>query len=96
VPVDTMTPIKASGYNDTNQGPVIPPNDETAFCSILQFPKDQANLVKLELVNLVLEIGAPRHLFHKIAQWAARANSCCHIFKPDECPHYKTYLKDLP
>jgi hypothetical protein len=38
-------------------------------------------------VNLVLEIGAPLHLFHKIAQWATRANSCGHIFKPDNCPH---------
>jgi hypothetical protein len=56
---------------------------------------DQANLVKLELVNLVLEIGAPLQSFHKIAQWAARANSCGHIFKPDDCPHYKTYPKDL-
>jgi hypothetical protein len=87
--------IGASGSVDTNPGPVIPPNDETAFSSTLQFPKDQANLVKLELVNLVLEIGAPLHLFHKIAQWAARANSCGHIFKLDDCPHYKTYLKDL-
>jgi hypothetical protein len=34
-------------------------------------------------------------LFHKIAQWATRANSCGHIFKPDDCLHYKTYLKDL-
>jgi hypothetical protein len=37
-----------------------------------QFPKDQAHLVKLELVNLVLEIGAPLHAFHKIAQWLGR------------------------
>jgi hypothetical protein len=83
------------GSINTNPGPAIPPNDETAFSHTPQFPKDQANLVKLELVNLVLEIGAPLHLFHKIAQWAARANSCGHIFKPDDCPHYKTYLKDL-
>jgi hypothetical protein len=68
------------------QHPALPP----------QFPKDQANLKKkIELVNLVLEIGAPLHLFHKIAQWATRANSCGHIFKPDDCPHYKTYLKGL-
>ena len=87
--------VGASGSNDTNPGPVIPPNDETAFSSTPQFPKDQADLVKLELVNLVLEIGAPLHSFHKIAQWAARANSCGHIFKPDDCLHYKTYLKDL-
>jgi hypothetical protein len=46
-------------------------------------------------VNLVLEISAPLHSFHKIAQWAATANACGHIFKPDDCPHYKTYLKDL-
>jgi hypothetical protein len=46
-------------------------------------------------VNLILEIGAPLHSFHKIAQWATRANSCGHIFKPDDCPHYKTYLKDF-
>jgi hypothetical protein len=83
------------GSVDTNPGPAIPPNDETAFSSTPQFPKDQANLVKLELVNLVLEIGAPLHLFQKIAKWAARANSCGHIFKPNDCPHYKTYLKDL-
>jgi hypothetical protein len=82
-----------SGSVDTNPGPAIPPNDETAFSSTPQFPKDQVNLVKLELVNLVLEIGAPLHSFHKIAQWAARANSCGHIFKPNDCPHYKTYLK---
>jgi hypothetical protein len=87
--------IGASGSINTNSGPVIPPNDETAFSSTPQFPKDQANLVKLELVNLVLEIGAPLHSFQEIAQWAARANSCGHIFKPDDCPHYKTYLKDL-
>jgi hypothetical protein len=78
--------VGTSGSIDTNPGPVIP-NDETAFSSTPQFPKDQANLVKLELVNLVLEIGAPLHLFHKIAQWATRANSCGHIFKPDNCPH---------
>jgi hypothetical protein len=48
--------IGASGSDDTNPSPVLPPNDETAFCSTLQFPKDQADLVKLELVNLVLEI----------------------------------------
>jgi hypothetical protein len=53
--------IGASGSINTNSGPVIPPNDETAFSSTPQFPKDQANLVKLELVNLVLEIGAPLH-----------------------------------
>jgi hypothetical protein len=76
----------ASGSIDTNPGPVIPLSDETAFSSTPQFPKDQANLVKLELVNLVLEIGAPLHAFHKIAQWATRANSCGHIFKPDNCP----------
>jgi hypothetical protein len=29
--------IGASGLDDTNPGPVIPPNDETAFCSTLQF-----------------------------------------------------------
>jgi hypothetical protein len=87
--------IGTSGSVDTNPGPVIPLNDETAFSSTPQFPKDQADLVKLELVNLVLEIGAPLHSFHKIAQWAARANSCGHIFKPNDCPHYKTYLKDL-
>jgi hypothetical protein len=46
-------------------------------------------------VNLVLEIGAPLHLFHKIAQWATRANSCGHIFKHNNCPHCKTYLNDL-
>jgi hypothetical protein len=85
----------SSGSIDTNPGPVIPLNDETAFSSTPQFPKDQADLVKLELVNLVLEIGAPLHSFHKTAQWAARANACGHIFKPDDCPHYKTYLKDL-
>jgi hypothetical protein len=85
----------SSGSVDTNPGPVIPLNDETAFRSTPQFPKDQANLVKLELVNLVLEIGAPLHSFHKIAQWAARANACGHIFKPNDCPHYKTNLKDL-
>jgi hypothetical protein len=67
------------GSVDTNPGPAIPPNDETAFSSTPQFPKDQANLVKLELVNLVLEIVAPLHSFHKIAQWATRANSCSHI-----------------
>jgi hypothetical protein len=78
-PVDPSTPA--------NPGPVIPPNDETAFSSTPQFPKVQADLVNLELVNLVLEIGAPLHVFHKIAQ--------CHIFKPDDCSHYKTYLKDL-
>jgi hypothetical protein len=83
--------VGASGSIDTNPGPVIPLNAETAFSSTSQFPKDQANLVKLELVNLVLEIGAPLHLFHKIAQWAARANSCDHICKPNDCPHYKTY-----
>jgi hypothetical protein len=48
----------SSGSIDTNPGPVIPLNDETAFSSTPQFPKDQADLVKLELVNLVLEIGA--------------------------------------
>jgi hypothetical protein len=85
----------SSGSIDTNPSPVIPLNDETAFSSTPQFPKDQADLVKLELVNLVLEIGAPLHLFHKIAQLAARANACGHIFKPNNCPHYKTYLKDL-
>jgi hypothetical protein len=68
--------VGASGSDDMNPGPVIPPNDETVFCSTLQFLNNQANLVKLELLNLVLEIGAPLHLFHKIAQWAARANSC--------------------
>jgi hypothetical protein len=47
-------------------------DDETAFSSTPQFSKDQADLVKLELVNLLLEIGAPLHSFHKIAQWAAR------------------------
>jgi hypothetical protein len=82
-----------SGSVDTKPGPAIPPNDETVFSSTPQFPKDQANLVKFELVNLVLEIGAPLHSFNKIAQWAARANSCGHIFKPNDCPHYKTYLK---
>ncbi len=87
--------VGASGSDDANPGPVILPNDKTPFNSTPQFPKDKANLVKLELVNLVLEIGAPLHSFHKIAQWAARANSCSHIFKPDDCPHYKTYLKDL-
>jgi hypothetical protein len=46
--------VGASGSVDTNQGPVIPLNDETAFSSTPQFPNDQANLVKLELVNLVL------------------------------------------
>jgi hypothetical protein len=71
--------IGTSGSINTNPGPVIPPNDETAFSSTPQFPKDQADLVKVELVNLVLEIGAPLHSFHKIAQWAARANSCGHI-----------------
>jgi hypothetical protein len=87
--------VGASGSDDANPGPVILPNDKTPFSFTPQFPKDKANLVKLELVNLVLEIGAPLHSFHKIAQWAARANSCSHIFKPDDCPHYKTYLKDL-
>jgi hypothetical protein len=87
--------VGTSGSIDTNPGPVIPLNDEAAFSSTPQFPKDQANIVKLELVNLVLEIGAPLHSFHKIAQWAAKANSCGHIFKPDNCPHYITYLKDL-
>jgi hypothetical protein len=76
------------GSIDTNPGPTIPPNDETAFSSTPQSPKDQANLVKLKLVNLVLEIGAPLHWFHKIAQWAARENSCGHIFKPDDCHYY--------
>ncbi len=83
------------GSVNTNPGPAIPPNDETAFSSTPQFSKDQANLVKLEVVSLVLEIGAPLHSFHKIAQGAGRANSCGHIFKPNDCPHYKTYLKDL-
>jgi hypothetical protein len=63
------------GSINTNPGPAIPPNDETAFSSTPQFSKDQANLVKLELVNLVLEIGAPLHSFHKISQWAARAQT---------------------
>jgi hypothetical protein len=36
--------IGASESDDTNPGPVMPPNDETAFCFILQFPKDQANM----------------------------------------------------
>jgi hypothetical protein len=76
----------ASGSVDTNPGPVLPLSDETTFSSTSQFPKDQANLVKLELVNLVLEFDAPLHSFHKIAQWATRANSCGHIFKPDDCP----------
>jgi hypothetical protein len=87
--------VGASGSIDTNPGTVIPPNDETAFSSTPQFPKDQASLVKLELMNLVIEIDAPLHSLHKIAQWATRANSCSHIFKPDDCTHYKTYLKDL-
>jgi hypothetical protein len=87
--------IGTSGSTDANPGPVIPPNDETAFSSTPQFPKDKADLVKLKLVNLVLEIGALLHLFHKIAQWAARANYCGHIFKPDDSPYYKTSLKDL-
>jgi hypothetical protein len=78
--------VGASGPIDTNPGPVIPPNDETAFSSTPQFPKDQADLVKLELVNLVLEIADPLHSFHKIAQWATRANSCGHIFKPTTAP----------
>jgi hypothetical protein len=39
-------------------------DDETAFSSTPQFSKDQADLVKLELVNLLLEIGAPLHSFH--------------------------------
>ncbi len=75
-----MTPIQAL--------PFLPP----------QFPKDQANLVKLELVNLVLEIGAPLHSFHKIGcpmGHQGKLYSCGHIFKPDDCPHYKTYLKNL-
>jgi hypothetical protein len=46
--------VGACGSIDTNPGPVIPLNDETAFSSTPQFPKDRANLVKLELVNLVL------------------------------------------
>jgi hypothetical protein len=83
--------VGTSGSNDANPGPVIPRNDETAFSSTPQFPKAKANLVKPELVNLVLEIGAPLHSFHKIAQWAARANSCGHIFKPNDCLHDKTY-----
>jgi hypothetical protein len=58
--------IGASGSDDANPGPVILPNDETAFSSTPQFPKDKADLVKLELVNLVLEIGAPLHSFNKI------------------------------
>jgi hypothetical protein len=87
--------VGTSGSNDANPRHVIPPNDETAFSSTPQFPFNQANLVKLELANLVLEIGAALHSFHKIAQWATRANSCSYIFKPNDCPYYKTYLKDL-
>ncbi len=68
-----------SGSVDPNPGPAIPPNDETAFSSTPQFPKDQANLVKLELA-----MGHQGKLY-----------SCGHIFKPDDCPHYKTYLKNL-
>ncbi len=60
--------VGASGSIDTNPGPAIPPNDKTAFSFTPHFPKDQADLVKLELVYLVLEIGAPLHSFHKIAQ----------------------------
>jgi hypothetical protein len=86
-----MTLVGASGSNDANPGPVILPNDKTAFSFTPQFPKDKANLVKLELVNRVVEIAAPLHLFHKIAQWATRANSRGHIFKPEDCPHYQTY-----
>jgi hypothetical protein len=81
--------IGASGSVDTNPGPVILPNDETAFSSTPRCPKDQADLVKLELVNLVLEIGAPLHLFHKIAQWAARAtraNTCITYSNPMTAP----------
>jgi hypothetical protein len=55
-----------SGSDDANPGPVILPNDEAAFSSTPQFLKDKVDLVKLELVNLVLEIGAPLHLFNKI------------------------------
>ncbi len=90
--------VGASGSDDANPGPVTPPNEKK---SIQLYPtvsqgKDKANLVKLELVNLVLVIGALLHSFHKISQGAARANSCGHIFKPNDCPHYKTYLiKDL-
>jgi hypothetical protein len=85
-PVDLMTPIQAlSFFQMTKQHSALPP----------QFPKDKANHVKLELVNLVLETVAPLHLFHKIAQWATRANSRGHIFKPDDCLHYQMYLKDL-
>jgi hypothetical protein len=59
----------------------------TNFPSLMQFHKDQADLVKLELVNLVLEIGAPLHSFHKIAQWATRANSCAPLQNFPKRPH---------
>ena len=86
VPVDLMMPIQAlSFFQMTKQHSALPHS----------FPRTKPILSKLELVNLVLEIGAPLHSFHKIAQWATRATSRGHIFKPDECPHYKTYLQDL-
>jgi hypothetical protein len=47
--VTSGSDISASG--GANPGPVILPNDKTAFSSTPQFPKDKANLVKLELVN---------------------------------------------
>jgi hypothetical protein len=82
--------VCASGSDDANPGPVIPPNDDTAFSSTPQF----------ELVNLVLEIGAPLDSFHKIAQGAARANSCLRphiqvqrlptLENLPKRPHYKT------
>jgi hypothetical protein len=33
--------IVASGSDDTNPGPVILPNDKTAFCSTLHFPRSK-------------------------------------------------------
>jgi hypothetical protein len=59
-PVDLMMPIHAlSFFQMTKQHSALPHS----------FPsKGKANLVKLELVNLILEISVPLHLFHKIAQ----------------------------
>jgi hypothetical protein len=59
-PVVLMMPIHAlSFFQMTKQHSALPHS----------FPsKGKANLVKLELVNLILEISVPLHLFHKIAQ----------------------------
>jgi hypothetical protein len=65
----------------SGNGPVLIPNQETAFTTTPLFPKDKADLVKVELVNLVSETGAPLHPFSQVAQWAARANSCDPNFK---------------